>query len=116
MGEFNYLRKIWVNQLGNGGISLRFSDWKLSIGPFYFSSYGSNINLDFYHSCLLAAAVPIQSLSANLTFTNTSYLWWIFRTAVHVKKMATKSSKNKMLVFGLHSTSDDKLSDLSDES
>ena len=30
--------------------------------------------------------------------------------------MATKSSKNEMLIFGLHSTSDDQLSDPSDES
>ena len=30
--------------------------------------------------------------------------------------MATKSSKNEMLVFGLHLTSDDQLSNLSDES
>ena len=32
------------------------------------------------------------------------------------KKMATKLSKNVMFVFGLHSNSDDWLSDLSDES
>ena len=31
-------------------------------------------------------------------------------------KMAPKSSKNEMLVFGLHSTSDDQLSNLSNES
>ena len=30
--------------------------------------------------------------------------------------MATKSSKNEMLIFGLHSTSDDQPSDPSDES
>ena len=30
-------------------------------------------------------------------------------------KKAPKSSKNEMLGFGLHSTSDDQLSDLSDE-
>ena len=32
------------------------------------------------------------------------------------KKRPPKSSKNEMLIFGLHSTSDDYLSDLSDKS
>ena len=34
----------------------------------------------------------------------------------NAKKMATKWSKNEMLIFGLHSTSDDRPSNLSDES
>ena len=34
----------------------------------------------------------------------------------NVKKMAAKSSKNEMLIFGLRSTSDDRPSDSSDES
>ena len=33
-----------------------------------------------------------------------------------MQKMATKSSKNEMLIFGLCSTSDDQLSNLSNES
>ena len=33
-----------------------------------------------------------------------------------MQKRPPKSSKNEMLIFGLHSTSDDQLSDLSDES
>ena len=36
--------------------------------------------------------------------------------AQNVKKMAAKSSKNEMLIFGLHLTSNDQLSILSDES
>ena len=35
---------------------------------------------------------------------------------IDCKKRPPKSSKNEMLIFGLHSTSDDCLSDLSDES
>ena len=34
----------------------------------------------------------------------------------NAKKSPPKSSKNEMLIFGLHSTSDDRPSDLSDES
>ena len=40
----------------------------------------------------------------------------VTKVAKNVKKMATKLSKNEMLIFGLHLTSDDQPSDLSDKS
>ena len=36
--------------------------------------------------------------------------------STEMQKKPPKSSKNEMLIFGLHSTSDDRPSDLSDES
>ena len=40
----------------------------------------------------------------------------VTKVAQHAENMATKSSKNEMFIFGLHLTSDDWLSDLSNKS
>ena len=39
----------------------------------------------------------------------------VMKVTQNVEKMAAKSPKNEIFIFGLRSTSDDQLSDLSDE-
>ena len=53
-------------------------------------------------------------------FYITFNFWWLAKwskqqKSTEMQKTPPKSSNNEMLGFGLHSTSDDQLSDLSDE-